>query len=60
MYGESDHQKRAIMNASTSNRPSQQRSPKRGVNACALVAICLLVSTAMLFYGPLFFFIFDR
>lgn len=50
----------ATMNASTSNRSSHHRGPIRGVNAFALAALGLLVLTALLFYGPIFFFIFDR
>jgi hypothetical protein len=48
------------MNASTSNRPAHRRGPIRGVDAFAIVGVCLLVLTAMLFYGPIFFFLFER
>jgi hypothetical protein len=52
--------KEAIMNAPTGNRSSHHWRPMRRVNAFAFVALGLLVLTAMLFYGPIFFLIFER
>jgi hypothetical protein len=47
------------MNASTSNRPDEDRASIRGVNTFAIVALGLLVLTATLFYGPIFFFLLE-
>jgi hypothetical protein len=44
----------------TNNRPAHFRASLRRINLFALVGLCLLLLTAMLFYAPVWLYIFGR
>jgi hypothetical protein len=44
----------------TNDRPDHHRLSPRRVNLFAVIGLCLLLLTPMLFYGPVWLYIFGR